>query len=78
MTWTALDAVRKIGNVGAHMEKDVDLIIEIEPSEAGLLVGLIETLIGDWYIVREERKKQMEAIIGMAVEKVDARLKPSV
>lgn len=73
VTWSAIDAVRKIGNIGAHMEKDIDLIIEVEPREAGLLIGLIETLINDWYIVKEERMKRMEAIIGIAIEKKDAK-----
>lgn len=26
-TWEAIDAVRSIGNIGAHMEKDIDLIV---------------------------------------------------
>src|SRR6266511_4137208 len=30
----AIDAVRSVGNIGAHMEKDVDLIVDIEPGEA--------------------------------------------
>ncbi len=69
MTWAAIDAVRKIGNIGAHMEKDINLIIDIEPQEAKLLIGLIETLINDWYIVREERKKRMAQIVSVAEDK---------
>ena len=72
-TWTAIDAVRKIGNIGAHMEKDIDLIIEVEPKEADLLIGLIEILINDWYVVREERKKRMEAIVDAATAKQTAK-----
>ena len=64
-TWKAIDAVRKIGNIGAHMEKDIDLIIDVEPGEAKLLIGLIETLINDWYIVRQKRKESMEEIINI-------------
>lgn len=30
----AIDAVRKIGNIGAHMERDIDLIIDVDPDEA--------------------------------------------
>lgn len=62
ITWQAIDSVRKIGNIGAHMEKDVNVIIDIEPDEAELLIKLIETLIQDWYIakhIREEHKKQI-------------------
>jgi hypothetical protein len=30
-TWAAIDAVRQIGNIGAHMEKDINEIIDVEP-----------------------------------------------
>jgi len=73
MTWAAIDAVRRIGNIGAHMEKDINLIIDVDPKEAGLLIGLIETLINDWYVVREERKKRLEAIVGIAEKKKEAK-----
>jgi len=73
MTWAAIDAVRKIGNIGAHMEKDIDLIIEVEPKEASLLIGLIETLISDWYVVREERRRRMEEIVSVAAEKAQLK-----
>jgi hypothetical protein len=69
MTWEAIDAVRKIGNIGAHMEKDINLIVDVDPHEAGLLIGLIENLINDWYIVREERKKRMKDIVAVAEAK---------
>jgi len=73
MTWSAIDAIRKIGNIGAHMEKDINLIIDVDLKEAGLLIGLIETLINDWYVVREERKKRLEAIVGVAEQKHEAK-----
>jgi hypothetical protein len=39
LTWQAIDAVRKIGNIGAHMEADINVIIEVEPREASLLIN---------------------------------------
>lgn len=69
VTWAAIDAVRKIGNIGAHMEKDINLIVDVDPNEAKLLISLIETLIGDWYIVREERKNRMSQIVAVAKDK---------
>ena len=33
-TWAAIDGVRKIGNIGAHMEKDINVIVEVDPEEA--------------------------------------------
>gem|GEM_PF-3019389 len=31
LTWEAIDTVRKVGNIGAHMEKDINLIVEVDP-----------------------------------------------
>src|SRR5262249_23110992 len=53
-TWAAVDAVRSVGNIGAHMEKDINLIVDVEPEEAQLLIGLIEFLLKDWYVGRHE------------------------
>lgn len=69
LTWQAIDAVRHIGNIGAHMEKDINLIIEVDPQEAGLLIGLIEMLIKDWYVVRHEREEQLRAVVKLSDDK---------
>lgn len=69
LTWKAIDAVRSIGNIGAHMEQDVNLIIEVEPEEADQLITLIETLLHDWYIVRHGRQIQMEELVRTAEAK---------
>jgi hypothetical protein len=69
LTWDAIDAVRHIGNIGAHMEKDIDVIIDVDPQEAKLLIGLIETLIKDWYILRHHRAEQLRAIVELSDEK---------
>lgn len=61
-TWAAIDAVRTIGNIGAHMEKDINTIIEVDPDEAALLIELIETLIKDWYIARNYRQERLAKI----------------
>jgi len=74
LTWDAIEAVREIGNIGAHMEKEIDLIVDVEPHEAQLLIGLIETLIKDWYISREERRKRLELLRQTAQDKQSARV----
>ena len=73
LTWQAIDAVRHIGNIGAHMEKDINLIIDVDPQEAGLLIGLIEMLIKDWYIVRHQREDQLRAVVELSDEKKQAK-----
>jgi hypothetical protein len=69
LTWSAIDSLRKLGNIGAHMENDINLIVDVDPDEAKLLLGLIETLIDEWYVQREERRLRMEKIIAAAAAK---------
>lgn len=71
--WRAIDAVRKIGNIGAHMEKDVSLIVDIDPDESQKLLLLIEHLIEAWYIDRHEAEELYTDLIAISDEKADAR-----
>ena len=73
LIWQAIDAVRSVGNIGAHMEKDINLIVEVEASEAALLVGLIENLIEDWYVNRYEREQRLKNIVAVKDAKEEAR-----
>lgn len=68
-TWDSIEAVRKVGNIGAHMEKDINLIVEVESKEAQLLIGLIEQLIEDWYIAREKRRERTKQLTDLAQAK---------
>jgi len=73
LTWKSIDAIRKVGNIGAHMESDINLIIDVDPTEANLLIELIELLIKEWYIHRHEREQQLNAIISLSETKVEAK-----
>jgi|ERR1700736_372118 len=68
-TWKAVDAVRQIGNVGAHMKADVNVIVDVDPKEADLLIRLIETLLAEWYVARDEREQRMAKISAAAEDK---------
>lgn len=74
LTWEAIDAVRSIGNIGAHMEKDINLIIDVDEGEAQELIKLIELLISDWYIMRHNRQVQLESIKAIKSAKDSAKL----
>lgn len=67
--WNALDGLRKLGNIGAHMEKDVNLIIDIDPGEAKKLLQLIELLLDKWYIARHDEEKLCAEITQIAGKK---------
>lgn len=51
------------------MEKDINLIIEVDANEANLLIGLIESLIQDWYVARHDRQERLQSIVGVAEKK---------
>ncbi len=69
LTWEAIDSVRQVGNIGAHMEKDINLIIEVDPQEAQLLIELIEQLIEDWYVEKFQKEQRLNKIKSLAEEK---------
>ncbi len=73
----AIDGLRQVGNIGAHMEKDVNLIIDVEPNESKMLIGLIELLFNEWYISRHEREENLAAIVALKDAKKTARTEPS-
>ncbi len=73
--WKAIDAVRGIGNIGAHMEHDVNLIIEVMPDEAETLLKLIEHLISKWYVDRHQSEDLYELVTKISSEKMEQRKK---
>jgi hypothetical protein len=75
LTWKSIDSVRKIGNIGAHMEKDINLIIDVDPKEAGILLQLIEQLVEEWYINKHERELRLKSIVDIAKDKDEKKKK---
>lgn len=72
--WAAIDSLRKVGNIGAHMEKDVELIIDVDTDEAQKLLKLIELLFKNWYIARHDDELLYQDIQEMAEDKEQVRL----
>lgn len=73
--YKAIDSVRKIGNIGAHMGKDVNTILNLDPEEARLLIELIELLAREWYLQRFERKAKLKEI-SERTQRLGARAEP--
>lgn len=71
--WDTLQAVRQIGNIGAHMENDVNLIVDISDGEAQKLLLLIEYLVKSWYIARYDSHQLMKDIQDINNDKQDQR-----
>jgi hypothetical protein len=71
--WQAIQGVRTVGNIGAHMENNVDLIVSVDPEEAEMLLRLIEALVDDWYIKPHDREALYQGVINVAGAKALAR-----
>ena len=55
------------------MEKDTNLIVDIDADEAEKLIKLIELLMKEWYINREERKQLFSDILEINADKQATR-----
>ena len=58
-TLDAIDHVRHIGNIAAHMEKDINLLLDVSANEAQTLIGLIELLFEEWYVAKHVRERRL-------------------
>ncbi len=73
----AIDAVRQVGNIGAHMERDINVIVDVDPGEARALLDLIELLFEEWYITRHARRERIARVQAIAdVKKEQKKLPP--
>lgn len=73
--WSVLDNVRSVGNIGAHMEHDINMIIDIEPDEAEKLLKVIEHFIEKWYVSRHETQTLFDDVIKIGQKKQAQRRK---
>lgn len=75
-TVDAIDQVRGIGNIGAHMEADINLIIDVDADEAQILIELTELLFAEWYVAREARTKRLNQLKSIAETKKEQKKLP--
>ena len=77
-TIEAIDHVRSIGNIGAHFEKDINVIVDVDPGEAQALIDLIEILFEEWYVAAHKRSEKLRKIKGISEQKKLEKTKSSV
>jgi hypothetical protein len=51
------------------MEADTNLIVDVDPEEAQIMIDLVELLFEDWYVARNDRMKHLAKIRSIAEEK---------
>lgn len=68
-TVEAINHVRGIGNIGAHMESDINHIIDVDAGEAEVLISLVEMLFDEWYVARRRRETKLAKIAAIGQKK---------
>lgn len=69
----ALMSFKGIGNIGAHPERDINLIVDVEPGEVDELLELLRILDAEWYVAREARKERLAGVIKLGNDKAAAK-----
>lgn len=70
--YAAMMAVKSIGNIGAHPEQDVNLIVEVDAGEPEALLQLIHLLDREWYVARADRNSRIAKMREIAASKAAA------
>ena len=66
-----LHQMRWMGNIGAHFERGTNEIVDIEGEEPRLLIQMIELLVKQWYVQREQRRNLNQQFDKMVKNKQD-------
>lgn len=68
-----LTSLRRVANIGAHMEQDVNMIVDVEPREAELLLKFVELLLTEWYVRRHDRDELLREMDELGETKAPGR-----
>lgn len=71
--YAAMMAIKSVGNIGAHPERDISLIVDIEPGEPQQLLDVLHLLDHEWYVARAARQLRVARMKGIATAKADVR-----
>lgn len=75
--FAAIHALRELGNIGAHPEKDINVIVDVDPDEARALIDLVELLIDETYVADHERQKRLDVVAKAAAAKKALKSAPA-
>lgn len=75
--YKAMMALKSVGNIGAHPERDVNVIIDIDADEAAQLLELVHLLDGEWYVARAARQSRIQAVTALGAAKHLAKKAPA-
>jgi hypothetical protein len=58
------------------MEADIDVIVNVDPDEAQILIELVELLFDEWYIAREARIIRLAKLKSITDNKKEQKERP--
>jgi hypothetical protein len=67
--FAAMMGLKAVGNIGAHPERDISVIVDVEEGEVDSLLGLIRILDKEWYVARAARAAGLAAVVALGVAK---------
>lgn len=67
--YEAMMGLKSVGNIGAHPERDISVIVEIEPGEPQQLLDLIHLLDQEWYVARAAKRARLNSVKQLAESK---------
>lgn len=65
--------LKGIGNIGAHPEREINLIIDVDKGEVDSLIELLLVLDKDWYASRADRAVRLATEKAIASAKAMAK-----
>lgn len=71
--YEALMALKAVGNIGAHPERDVSLMIDVDVDEAKELLEFLHLLDQEWYVIPADRAKRLKKVVALEESKQAAR-----
>lgn len=67
--YQALMGLKGIGNIGAHPERDINLVVDVEPNEVSELLELLRLLDAEWYVAKAVRAGRLASITAISANK---------
>ena len=64
--WKAIAGICNLGNIGKNAKEESMKIIDVDEAEAQRLIRLVELLIKEWYIARNNRDLFYEQILNLS------------
>lgn len=71
--YSAMMALKGVGNISAHPERDVNLLIDVEEGEVDTLLELLRILDKEWYVAKANRAERLAAVAALGVSKAAAQ-----